>query len=253
MTSSYKSELEIYTFISRILNEPIEKIKEAFELKNSFRYMVKLYGGSSYRANIIDTKDDFLKYLFVENGIYKFIKYYTYELSSSNLKFNDFDHIKQDLAVLIPYLKYSIENELKGVNILFYGKPGVESEICSLIANRCGVLGLGIKSYFDDYDIVSSTARIASIDFISNFVSKETIFIYDEAEDIFNLNSSDKQDNKAFVNYALENNKRVVIYITNDVGCIDEAILRRFDFIMEFKDIPKTKNSKSSINTPKIW
>ncbi|MCZ6159820.1 hypothetical protein [Campylobacter ureolyticus] len=86
MTSSYKSELEIYTFFSRILNESIENIKEAFELKNSFRYMVKLYGGSGYRANIIDTKDDFLKYLLVENGIYKFIKYYTYELSSSNLK-----------------------------------------------------------------------------------------------------------------------------------------------------------------------
>lgn len=245
ITSSYKSELEIYTFISRILNEPIEKIKEAFELKNSFRYMVELCGGSRYRANIIDTKDDFLKYLLVENGIYKFIKYYTYELSSSNLKFSDFDHIKQDLAVLIPYLKYSIKNELKGVNILFYGKPGVgKSEICSLIANRCNVLGLGIKSYFDDYDIVNSMARIASIDFISNFVSKETIFIYDEAEDIFNLNSSDKQDNKAFVNYALENNKRVVIYITNDVRCIDEAILRRFDFIMEFKDIPKNQKLK---------
>lgn len=245
MTSSYKSELEIYTFFSRILNESIEKIKEAFELKNSFRYMVKLYGGSSYRANIIDTKDDFLKYLLVENGIYKFIKYYTYELSSSNLKFSDFDHIKQDLAVLIPYLKYSIENELKGVNILFYGKPGVgKSEICSLIANKCNVLGLGIKSYFDDYNIVYSMARISSIDFISNFVSKDTIFIYDEAEDIFNLNSNDKQDNKAFVNYALENNKRVVIYITNDVGCIDEAILRRFDFIMEFKDIPKNQKLK---------
>ncbi|QKF64917.1 AAA family ATPase [Campylobacter corcagiensis] len=242
VSSNFKFKHDIFTLYSKILKISTEEIEKTFEAKTVLDYVFSI--DLSSRHKFLED-NDFAKYLFLEDGINKFIENYTYKLPKTSLNFSDYSHIKKHLDILLPYLKHSIKHQTKGVNILFYGKPGVgKSEICSLIAKECDAFGLGILASDKSEYILRPLARVANLNFMANFVSKNTIFVYDEAEDIFNLNEKSKQDFKAYFNNILENNKKIVIYITNYIDCIDEAILRRFDMIVEFSDIPKKQKRK---------
>ena len=79
--------------------------------------------------------------------------------------------------------------------------------------------------------------------------NSKSLLIFDEIEDVFASSFFERsiaQRNKAWLNQLLENNNVPMIWISNSVSGIDEAFLRRFDFILEMPDLP-SKNKADLI------
>jgi transitional endoplasmic reticulum ATPase len=65
------------------------------------------------------------------------------------------------------------------------------------------------------------------------------MIVFDEVEDAFNDGDnlfgrkSTAQTRKAWINRMLETNRVPTLWISNSVGCLDAAFIRRFDMVVE--------------------
>ena len=160
-----------------------------------------------------------------------------FKAGKSPLKFDDFRHIKVDEAAI----KSHILKAGKGVNILLYGLPGTgKTEFVKMIAaelNR-NLYEIASKSRYTD-DNYNGEKRFLSLKTADKVLSKERdIIMFDEIEDVF---KSTERMSKALFNSTLEGNGVPTFWITNDIDEIDNAYIRRFDMVIEFKIPPKFK------------
>ena len=160
-----------------------------------------------------------------------------FKAGRSSLKFDDFGHIKVDEAAI----KSHILKADKGVNILLYGIPGTgKTEFVKMIAaelNR-NLYEIASKSRYTD-DNYNGEKRFLSLKTADKVLSREhDIIMFDEIEDVF---KSTERMSKALFNSTLEGNGVPTFWITNDIDEIDNAYIRRFDMVIEFKIPPKFK------------
>lgn len=160
-----------------------------------------------------------------------------FKTGKSPLKFDDFRHIKVDEATI----KSHILKADKGVNILLYGLPGTgKTEFVKMIAaelNR-NLYEIASKSRYTD-DNYSGEKRFLSLKTADKVLNKERdIIMFDEIEDVF---KGTERMSKALFNSTLESNSVPTFWITNDIDEIDNAYIRRFDMVIEFKIPPKFK------------
>nr|WP_241259254.1 ATP-binding protein [Campylobacter curvus] len=155
--------------------------------------------------------------------------------SKTNLNTKNYPHIKEDVKILLSFLKNAISKKQKGVNVLLYGSAGTgKTELSKVIASE-----LNLKLYevaYDDGDgYANEHQRIRSYCLAQNVLSAgSNLLMYDEAEDIFNTNNDEKrQYGKAFINRSLETNELPTIWITNNIFDMDEAVVRRFNLAIE--------------------
>ncbi|QKF62138.1 AAA family ATPase [Campylobacter curvus] len=155
--------------------------------------------------------------------------------SKTNLTTKSYPHIKEDVKILLSFLKNAITKKQKGVNVLLYGSAGTgKTELSKVIASE-----LNLKLYevaYDDGDgYANEHQRIRSYCLAQNVLSAgSNLLMYDEAEDIFNTNNDEKrQYGKAFINRSLETNELPTIWITNNIFDMDEAVVRRFNLAIE--------------------
>lgn len=137
--------------------------------------------------------------------------------------------------------KSKITSADKGVNILLYGLPGTgKTEFVKMIAaelNR-NLYEIASKSRYTD-DNYSGEKRFLSLKTADKVLNKERdIIMFDEIEDVF---KGTERMSKALFNSTLESNSVPTFWITNDIDEIDNAYIRRFDIVIEFKIPPKFK------------
>ena len=160
-----------------------------------------------------------------------------FKAGKSSLKFDDFRHIKVDEAAI----KSHILKADKGVNILLYGLPGTgKTEFVKMIAAELdrNLYEIASKSRYTD-DNYSGEKRFLSLKTADKVLNKERdIIMFDEIEDVF---KSTERMSKALFNSTLEGNGVPTFWITNDIDEIDNAYIRRFDMVIEFKIPPKFK------------
>ena len=170
--------------------------------------------------------------------------------SQNALSLNDYEHIKDDLDILIPYLKNALQKKQPGVNILFYGLPGTgKTELAKTIARTLHKELYEISYADEDEEAIDGRLRLKAYKMAQALlVNKDIILMYDEAEDIFDRSESPfaprRQENKAWLNRILENNTIPTIWITNNVYSIDTAMIRRFDYAIEMPIPKKSKREK---------
>ena len=236
-------ELSIFTLsqvLSKILDIELEKVTNILTnsilIKSNF---ISINNG----IVVLNNKFDIIHLSFAEKmayfniSIFEMLKDYIKKTIPSTLTLDDYSYIK-DIKYILKYL----QTPKKGVNILFYGLAGTgKTELSKLIAYKLNrtLYELSLGENFP----IQGLDRIKPYKIAQTILDKNSIILFDEAEDLFNRDFK-RQKAKAYINNLLETNKIPTIWITNDINAIDEAIIRRFDYVLEFKIPPKKIRKK---------
>lgn len=164
------------------------------------------------------------------------------------------ESLKRD-AHLIPStkidtLKAILESDQPS-SILFYGKPGTgKTELAKTIAKIIG-LELYAINILDSDGEDDRNLRKRALFAVQNHPSmSEQIILVDECDQLINskpnyyFRSGSNDDQKAWLNEYLDNNKCKTIWITNSIESIDDSIIRRFNYILEFDELSNVQREK---------
>jgi len=242
--------------ISVILDIPMKEVKNAFSINSKFTkssiLVISKRDTYSLRRKVDFISDEFVdNMLNLDADIFFMLKDSLRKCGKETLKLDDFSHIKKDMDILIPYLKDALQSHKKGTNILFYGLPGTgKTELTKTLATVLET-ELYEVSYIDMEDRpLDKEDRVKAYKTAQALLkSKNTLLMYDEAEDIFEssrgglFSPPKRQEDKAWINRTLESNDIPTIWITNNIDSIDNAIVRRFDMSIELP-IPSRKRRK---------
>ena len=225
--------------ISKILNLRFGDVQKAFRKDGIFAKtsIVKLENNVhnlKYKIDVIN--NNFMCDLFVKcESMDEIFESVIKPCSKTNLTTKNYPHIKEDVKILLSFLKNAVSKKQKGVNVLLYGSAGTgKTELSKVIASELN-LKLYEVAYDDEYGYATEDRRLRSYCLAQNVLSAgSNLLMYDEAEDIFNTNNDEKrQYGKAFINRSLETNELPTIWITNNILDMDEAVVRRFNLAIE--------------------
>jgi len=225
--------------ISKILKLKFSDVQNAFRKDGVFARtsILKIDSyGRSLRSKTDVINNSFMCDLFVEcKSIDEIFESAIKPCSKTNLTTKNYPHIKEDVKILLSFLKNATRKKQKGVNVLLYGSAGTgKTEFSKAVASE-----LNLKLYevaYDDGDgYANEYQRIRSYCLAQSVLSAgSNLLMYDEAEDIFNTKNDEKrQYGKAFINRSLETNEVPTIWITNNILDMDEAVVRRFNLAIE--------------------
>jgi transitional endoplasmic reticulum ATPase len=169
------------------------------------------------------------------------------------LSLSDFPHVARDVDLMVRYLGNAVERRSAGVNVLVYGPPGTgKTELARAIASALGVRTYEVGADDDDGDAVQDEARLDRFRLCQRLLrnAERAIVLFDEVEDVFLQKGlgvlaklHDTSENKAHRISVLETNPVPAIWIANSVGLVDNAILRRFDYVLELRTPPPSVRS----------
>lgn len=157
---------------------------------------------------------------------------------STNLTAKDFSYLANPLNRTGSIIKSGLEKNTKGLNFLFWGPPGNgKTELAMAIAKQ---YGFKLKSIGDisekDTAEKSRNMRLSNLKIALKLYrdEKDVVLLFDEMEDLF---KSDTNANfsKAFINRIIETTPIPIIWTTNSLIRLGNAVLRRMTYNIECK------------------
>jgi SpoVK/Ycf46/Vps4 family AAA+-type ATPase len=243
--------------LSTLLEIPIEHVNEAFASHSTFTRSALLILNSDddyslgSKLELINSEfsDNMLN---LDEDITSMIKDSVRLSGKGSLTIKDYDYIKDDIEILMPFLHKALDNKQQGVNILLYGLPGTgKTELSKTIADVLGTKLYEISYADNEGDPIEGESRLRLYKTAQAlFFNNRTILMYDEAEDVFESYDGGffmmpkQQSDKAWINKVLENNNVPTIWITNNIDSIDNAIIRRFNMSIELPIPSKSVRKK---------
>lgn len=162
--------------------------------------------------------------------------------SSTDLTLRDYNHLKNDVKNISSYLKVALSQKLEGVNILLYGGAGTgKTELVKAISKSLKAPLYEVSYSDDDGSYITGSERMGAYKIAQSLLRGRKLLMYDEAEDILYGDEMHLQKGKAWINRSLEGNKIPTFWITNKISKVDEAIIRRFDYVLHLPIPPKEK------------
>lgn len=249
------TENKVNQLLAIALQEPIETIELALSPKSRL-----IKSGLIYFENGLST--GFGNKLCVMTGIISKINSPAHDVitlfsdvlrqsPSATLSIDNYEHHQHDLSLMIKYLTNAKLQQTIGVNILLHGQPGVgKTELARLIAKELELTSFEVASSSNSDDTEGENGkmheRFRSYQVMQNLLSQieDSLIIFDEIEDVIprkGLFESGSSGKKAWLNNLLESNPIPAIWISNHVSQIDPALMRRFDLILEVKNLPINK------------
>ena len=168
--------------------------------------------------------------------------------ATPSLTYRDFPHLAPTLRILRPYLRQALRERRPGVNLFLYGPPGTGKTELSRILGREMRADLQELSSSDRRGHpVEPEERLQRVRFASRILGGRSLLVVDEAEDLFPsghpllFGRGPAARHKAWLHRTLEENPVPVIWISNEIGGVDPANARRFDFLLEVPVPPRTQ------------
>ncbi|MBY0520359.1 MAG: AAA family ATPase [Sphingomonas sp.] len=166
----------------------------------------------------------------------------------ATLALDDFAHVL-DAEFLVRLLRGAVRERAAGINILIHGPPGTgKTELARTLAAAASVVLRGVAEADEDGNEPTRGDRISAFRLAQRLLGPagDTALLFDEMEDLIGhaeRSSGDwfsrREGSKLFVNRMLETNPVPVIWTTNAIGNIDDAILRRMSFVLKLAPPPR--------------
>lgn len=172
--------------------------------------------------------------------------------SQPKLQELDYPHLDADIRLLTGYLQDCLNNAREGVNILIHGSPGSgKTEFVRMLAQKIGHPLFEIATESRDGEPVRKGERFRSYSLSQHILAnnrQRPLILFDEIEDVFRNGLDDgerdktltRQGIKAWINKLLEGNQVPAFWLSNDIQCMDQAFLRRFDYVIEINTPPRS-------------
>lgn len=168
----------------------------------------------------------------------------------------DFAHVK-DLQFLEKLVAGAVREQAAGINILIYGPPGTgKTELAKYLAKSNNVRLHAVGEVDDDGEEPDRYDRVNALVLALRVLQGkgDAALLFDEMEDFIGDTRPGVGDfmarrdgSKVFVNRILETNSVPVIWTTNAIGNIDDAILRRMSYVLEL-DYPSRQTGERIYN-----
>lgn len=167
----------------------------------------------------------------------------------SRLAETDYPHLVDFVQVMSAYLRACQTGVRKGVNILFHGAPGTgKTEFVRMLAEHLHLPLFEIASERGRGVPLEGEARLRAYHLAQSFFRRKggALVLFDEAEDVFDPGENGKplRNIKGWIHQTLEENPVPAIWVTNNLGGMDPAHVRRFDIIQEFKVPPRNVRAR---------
>ena len=174
---------------------------------------------------------------------------------TTELKWSDFDYLRQNRNDIESVLRGALERGTKGVNILLHGPAGAgKTTFCKVLAQRVGMSLFSIGETDDCGNEPTRNERLSELRLAQNLLKddRKALLLLDEMEDVltsayglgkglFGLfaQTSRSGGSKVYLNRLLENTPVPTIWIVNNARFLDDPIVRRMVFAVEFQ-LPPT-------------
>ncbi len=171
--------------------------------------------------------------------------------STPALDLGNFPHLSADTDTLRRYLAGALEERCHGINVLFHGPPGVgKTQYAQALATELGADLYEISFSDKQGDPIKGGGRLRAYNLCQRLLCRKqnALLVFDEIEDVFPSASGFlgllfgeggdetcvRGAGKAWINRTLERNPVPAVWISNRIGHIDRAYLRRFDYSVRF-------------------
>ncbi|MBI5486023.1 MAG: AAA family ATPase [Deltaproteobacteria bacterium] len=162
---------------------------------------------------------------------------------------DDFPHLHDELQLLCTVLRNARQSSDAGFNVLIFGAPGTgKTEFARIVAAMTSLDMHEVPVAEADGDPVKGPDRLARFMLCQRLFnrSQSSLMLFDEMEDVFpdegmSFFAPRRRSGrlKGFTNRALEENPVPTLWISNTIGQVDPAFLRRFVLQVEIKNPPR--------------
>lgn len=168
------------------------------------------------------------------------------------LSLADYQHIQDDLDVVVPYLQQAVIQRRKGVNIYIHGSPGTgKSQVARAMAKAFNCELFEVAREDDDGDAITGVNRLRALRAAQSVLgTRHSLLLFDEVEDIFGDGDffwgkrSTAETNKGWLNHILEDNPVPTLWMSNSTSGLDPAFVRRFDMVFELPVPPRHQRER---------
>jgi transitional endoplasmic reticulum ATPase len=156
------------------------------------------------------------------------------------LALTDFSHLETDVEILVALLAAAARKGEAGINIMLYGPPGTgKTELARVLTSQAGLVLHEVRHTEKDGEGMTRErySQVVVAQRLLRTVAGVAL-MFDETEDLLPRRGETASTalGKAAFNELLETNPVPMIWISNQIGHIDPAYLRRFAFLLEVKN-----------------
>lgn len=238
---------QLTALLARIVDVPEQDVQAALKPTGVLRatQLLTLHMASGFRGKdlscMIEVEDELHEILHVPDASdAHLVSLFYREADKAQLGLQDYKELKEEVAMLSRLLTRSVEEGIKGVNVLFYGPPGTgKSELAKVIGESLQMSMAFVPEEERDGDALTVKGRMGRYNGCQRAIAHDprTLVVFDEAEDclcdspFMFFMPSKRQTEKSSMTRVLENNPRPTIWISNRVD-MDPAFLRRFSHVV---------------------